>query len=292
MTRAPAAKGGAFAVLFTLIAGLLLFLLADIVKERVAVSPRFQVSPDRISVQGDTGRLGGSFPQLIRKTRILDRTRSILDPELPDIVRANLERHAWVRRVTEVKRRFPNALSVSVELRRPLGVVRVAQVESERLAVDKDGVVVEEYTKLGPPRIPWIRTPGAPLAVVPTPGNRFEDGCAVQEAIGVLEEIAQVGGHPALDNLRIDEVKVGWTGKTRAAGDSDIRLVFDTGVEVLWGRSPRSAGGVTELSASTKLDHLGRVLRQFPGLVSVKLVDLRFERPEVQRTTPQGTGGG
>lgn len=282
MTQAPAARGGAVAVLFTVIAGLLLFLLVDIVRERVAASVRFQVAPGRITVQGDPGRLGGDFRRLIRKATILDRPRSIFDPELPAVVRSNLERHPWIRRVKEVSRRFPNALSVSVELRRPLGVVRVAGVESERLAVDGEGVVVEEFTKLGPPDIPWIRTPGSVLQYVPTPGNRFGGGCAVQEAIGVLEEIDRVGGHPALASLRIDEVNVGRRGKPRTAGDSDIRLVFDTGVEVLWGRSPRSAGGVTEISAETKLDHLARVQRRYPGLVGVELVDLRFERPEVK----------
>ena len=291
MMRAPAARGGAVAVLFIVIAGLLLFLLVDIAKERVAASLRFQVSADRVTVQGEPGPLGGDFSRLIRDSVILDRTRSIFDPELPAVVRANLERHSWVRRVKEVDRRFPNALAVSIELRRPLGVVRVAAVASERIAVDGEGVVVEEDTKLGPPEIPWITTPGAELAYVPTPGNRFAAGCAVQEAIGVLEELRRVGGHPALDNLRVDEVRVGWRGKERKAGDSDIRLVFDTGVEVLWGRSPRSAAGVTEIPAEIKLDHLSRVQRQYPGLVSVKLVDLRFDRPEVQQVAPRERPG-
>ncbi|NRA96118.1 MAG: hypothetical protein HRU14_07915 [Planctomycetes bacterium] len=282
MTRAPAARGGVAAALLTVIAGLLLFLLVDMVKERVAASLRFQVSPRQIDVEGDPGRLGGDFGRLIRGATILDRPRSIFDPELPAVVRANLERQAWVRRVKKMVRRFPNALSIHVELRRPLGVVRVASVPSERLAVDGEGVVVEEYTKLGPPHIPWIKTPGSRLTSVPTPGNRFKDGCAVQEAIGVIEEIDRVGGHPALDNHRIDEVKVGRRGKKRNVGDSDIRLVLDTGVEVLWGRSPRSAEGITEIPAETKLDHLARVQRRYPGLVGVELVDLRFERPEVK----------
>jgi len=290
MRRALAGNGGAAAILVTPMVALLIFLLTDVVAERIAATPRFRVSSAYFDVRGAPDHLPSGFARSIGDFPVLDRPRSILDPELPGIVRARLEAHPWVRRVVEVRRRFPNLIDLDVQLRRALGVFRV---EGERLALDGEGVVLEEHTRLAPPRLPWITTPGAPISFVPTRGHRFAAGGAVQEALGVLEELDRVADHPALHHLRLREVCVGRAGRPRQVGDSDIRLVFDTGVEVLWGRSPRSAAGIMEIPASTKLDHLARVQRTWPGLVSVKLVDLRFERPEVQRTTaPGGAPGG
>jgi len=279
MTRQPASSGGAITALFTVIVGLLLFLLADLVKERVAASARLQVAPARVEIHTETAGVGRSLAQLdLSGRRALRRGRSILDPRLPDIVTRNVERHPWVRRVTEVHRRFPNGLRVDVELRRPVGVYKVS---TERLAVDQDGVVIESASPLRPPYVPWIRTPGQRPTYVPRTGRAFGGASAVVEAISVLDDLAAEGGHAALESMRVDEIHVGARGRERRPGDPDIRLVLDSGVHVLWGRSPRSALAVMENDAATKLNLLEDVLRAFPGLLNVRAVDLRFGRPEV-----------
>lgn len=290
MTRQPAGSGGAITALFTVIVGLLLFLLADLVKERVAASPRLQVVPARVEIRAETGGLGRSLRQLrLDGRRVLSTRHSILDPRLPEIVTANVERHPWVRKVTDVHRRFPDGLTVDVELRRPVAVFTVS---TERLAVDAEGVVVERDTRLCPPRIPWIRTPGAEPSRVPITGRPFKSASPVREAIDVLADLEAVGDHAALESLKITEVLIGERGRDRQPGDPDVRLVLDSGVQVLWGRSPRSTLAVMENDAKTKLDLLERVIRTYPGLLNVATVDLRFGRPEVTTRTPPRSSGG
>lgn len=292
MRTAPASAGGVITALFTVIVGLLLFLLADLVKERVAASPRLRVEPRLVEIRADASAdpLGRSLAQLkLSGSRVLRPGHSILDPRLPAIVTANLERNPWVRCVKEVDRRFPNGLRIDVEMRRPLAVYHVS---TERLAVDADGVVIESFTQLAPPRLPWIKVPGRVPALVPRTGGAFASNSAVREAVDVLAEFARVGDHPAVESLRIDEVLVGVKGRDREPGDPDVRLVLDSGVQIHWGRSPRSTLAVMENDARTKLDLLARVLRTYPGLLNVAAVDLRFGRPEVTPRRPARSSGG
>ncbi|MAG58389.1 MAG: hypothetical protein CMJ83_19040 [Planctomycetes bacterium] len=280
--RRESERGGSLtAVLLAAIIVWLLFLCVDFVKDRVVRSGRFRVSASRITLDASPGRLSPPLASILRSGPApLDHERSILDPQVPDMVRERLEKRPWIRRVRSVRREFPDRLRVRVELRTPLAVVCAGR---ERLLIDDEAVVIASDTRLKPPRLPYVRTPGAPLRLVPRDGRTFPATSAVREALSVLRAIRDLGAHAALDTLRIDEVIVGWPDRRRRSGASDVRLVCDTGLEILWGRAPDSQLGLVEHPPATKLDLLQRVQRKHPGLVGIKLVDLRFLEPEFER---------
>jgi hypothetical protein len=260
-------------------AALLLFLVVDLVKERVRGGYRFRVAAMDVIVVGARPPLTPSAREVLGAgPPLLDQPRSTLDPELTSVLRSSLLERPWVRDVLEVRRQFPDEVSIRVTLREPVAVVRQGKTN---LPVDDEGTVLDATTRLGPPRLPLITIPGAPLEAFPEPGGRFPPRGEVAEALAALRELRHVRTHPALMSLRIDEVRVGAAGRPRNPGDSDIHFICDTGLRLLWGRSPASPLRVIEPEATQKLDHLDRVQTLHPGLVGVSLVDLSLGQPEI-----------
>jgi hypothetical protein len=270
--------------LLPILVSALLVVLLDLVRDRVAALGRYTVRASTVGVAGVSAGFEQRAGELLGSQRYLDRSRSILDPDLASAAAATLSRHAWVKRVSGVRRRFPDTLEVHLEMREPVAVVCVG---SERLAVDAQAVVLERDSQLGLPHHPEIRVPGATMTRVPLEGRAFgqsarqEGHDAVLEALAVLADIRAQGNHPALESTRIVEIVAGESGRARRGGDSDIRLVLEGGVPVHWGRSSLAPLATLEPGAKEKLDNLLLVMRTYPGLLGVSLVDLHLPDAEV-----------
>jgi hypothetical protein len=181
--------------------------------------------------------------------------------------------------VEKLRRRLPDGFDADVRLRSPVAVVCIGY---ERLAVDRDAVVLEADSEFGPPDYPEIHLPGEDVRTVPVDGLPFRRA-SVLEALSVLADLEaeRNRGHTALDTLVVTTVIVGRGGTIRRAGSADIDLLLDTGVRVSWGRASLSPLHIFELPAGTKLDHLNRLRRTYPGLLGIQRVDLRFKDPLV-----------
>ena len=176
-----------------------------------------------------------------------------------------------------VRRRFPASFEVALEVRCPVAVLCVGP---ERLALDREGVVVQRDSELRPPLVPEIRTPRGAHRTRPRVGRAvWQD--SVLEALAVVRELASHRAHVAVESLQPVEVSVGDADRPRKVGAGDIRVRLANGVWLRWGRSPISPLAALELPVDQKLDHLAAVIRRFPGLVGIREVDLRFDDPRV-----------
>jgi hypothetical protein len=280
-----AERGGSLAsALVALLAGFLLVVLVDLVRDHVASSPRYAVSVSCADIANLPEALETRAWAILGDAPMLDRPRSILDPDLPEVAARALEMRPWVKRVLEARRSFPARLELKLEVRRPLAVVCAG---SERLAVDDEGVVLERATDFGPPLHPEIRIAGARISRVPYDGEPFgqpggqKGHDAVLEALALLRDLRAEGNHPALESVRVIEVQVGDPDRPRRSGDSDLLLRLDSGVQLLWGRSSIAPLARIEPSPCGKLENLLLAMRTFPGLLGVIFVDLRLGPAEV-----------
>lgn len=289
-----ALKGNALVTaLVPLFVGFLLLILIGLLRDRIALQRRYVVSAAMVDIGQMPEGLEARAKAVLGDGRLLDRPRSILDPELPIIATAVLEARPWVKKVLSARRRFPNTLELVVLVRIPLGVVCIG---TERLLVDDESVVLEHGTDLGPPIFPEVRSLSAPIKRVPLDGQRFARSAmepgheAIVEALAVLKELRALSlessAHAAFDFARVVEVRVGEAQKSRKGGDSDLVLKLDIGVLVEWGRSSVSPLASLEPDTRAKLDHLLLAYRKFPGLVGVAAVDVRLDQPEVTLSTP------
>ena len=261
---------------------LLLGLVAiGLVKERVGATPPYVLGHVTVGIGDVPAFLQGREEEVTRPFASLDQPRSLLDPDLPAVIRKLAAASPWVREVHTVRRVFPRTLAVELVLRQPVGVVCIG---GERLLVDQDGVVLERDTPLTVIECPEIALGGEPLREVPRVGFAFPPG-GVQEATAVLADLRRHRLHESLATFRIVHVRVGRPGAARRVGAGDIELVLDTGAIVRWGRAPNSPYAALEETTGHKLDALARVLRAHPGLVGLAAVDVRFRDP---RVTPAG----
>lgn len=274
---------GFAAVLLNLVVLALLIVLVDLVRDRVAGLRRYSVSPALLGVGVLPPGLEDRDDVILDAGAVLDRPRSILDPELPAMAAQALASRPWVRKVSGIRRRFPNTLEIAVEMREPVGVVVAGD---ERLAIDAAGVVIESESRLGAPSLPEIRLLGTALHRVPVAGQPFgkppgQSGHdAVLEALAVLNDLRLHGSHRALESVRVVGVRVGGAGRDRQAGEPDIRLTLDSGVEIHWGRASIAPLARLEPGPGEKLDGLLMMMRAYPGLLGIAEVDLHFASPE------------
>ena len=183
--------------------------------------------------------------------------RSIYDRMLLADVAATFQANSWVRQVNYVRKRFPNTLVVSLDLRRPEYAVERA---GKGVVVDRDGYVVLSKAR------EWSETV-SPLLVIwgvksvpPEPGRRWMDatllgGIEVLRAIGTREGLVQRAGITGVDVSNFNNAK--------SRNDSDIMVRARNNFQISWGR-PQSTPHHGEKPDDEKLDLLERYLRTYP----------------------------
>lgn len=161
----------------------------------------------------------------------------------PDLVKARLLSHPWIWNV-KVQREFPNRLSISVEERRPVAIVRLEELNY----VDRGGHVLGPLREGDSPDFPLITGLDGPEAT----------------------EFVSVGVHRALRFLRLCERSNGFDAI------SEVRVDRDRGLTVFPLRRPVAVvlgwGGWRE-----KLARSARVLAVWEGQMNrVSAVDVSF----------------
>ncbi|HTE07076.1 MAG TPA: hypothetical protein VK824_12860 [Planctomycetota bacterium] len=158
----------------------------------------------------------------------------------------------WIESVERLEPHFPSQADVRIRLRVPVMVVDGA------LLVAASGHV------LGP----------GPVAVSPAPlqyaGRHLDEdyiecAAAAGELVPYRDELDRAG-------VRVVSVGIG--------EDGTVVFTTDAGVELSWGRSARkSAWSHLDLPPSERLGNLRQVLVDFPGLASLRRVQLWTDRP-------------
>jgi cell division protein FtsQ len=95
------------------------------------------------------GNLRLSRREVLQGAGVNERT-SVWDAT-PDMVRMRLQSHPWIQRAT-VQREFPNRLSISVEERRPVAIVRLQELNY----VDRGGRILGALRQGDSPDFPLI----------------------------------------------------------------------------------------------------------------------------------------
>ena len=183
--------------------------------------------------------------------------RGIYDRKLLGDVVAAYQASSWVRRVNYVRKRFPDSVVVSLDLRRPEYAVERA---GKGVVVDRDGYVVLSQAR------EWSETV-SPLLVIwgvrstpPVPGRRWMDS-ALLGGIEVLHGIEKREG--LVQRAGITGVDVSNFGGSKSKNASDIIVRARNNFQIAWGR-PQSTPRHGEKPDDDKLDLLERYLRIYP----------------------------
>lgn len=196
---------------------------------------------------------------------------SILDPALTREVAHAYLACPWVRAVRSIHKRFPNRLSVELELREPIGFLRAGNAYR---AVDAQGV----YLPLRFSRWPHRKRP---LPIVfgvegepPAPGEPWNESHA-RAAVAVLNALAS-----APEVFReVQFVDVANLEGRLAPLRSEVMLMTRRRVRVAWGRPP-GTGKFGEPPVAWKLARLREWLSHPVPLAEGAHVDLRFPDTE------------
>ena len=205
---------------------------------------------------------------------------SLFDPRLVDTVVAYYERHPWVARVRRVEKKFPNGLTVELDLRRPVAAV---YRQGGYFLVDREGVRLPgDFDRV--PQLPFFVAPVVGVSSdPPLAGRRWEDP-ALQAAVRVADALVQEGVPRQLAVRAIDVTNVGGRVNRR---QSEIVVWAEDHVAIEWGRAgdPARPEGGLERTAADKLHNLELVLVASPRLQGLQTVRVQFDRPYVALRT-------
>lgn len=238
----------------------------------------------RFHMNGDTLGIGGAVrecPESIEEISAIGKQfggRSILDPLLiGDLENAYLE-SVWVKRVSRMRRSFPNRIDLELHLRLP-----VAQVLSSQRywLVDMDGILLPVE---GSPK-PFANLPeivGVTARVVgprPASGEIWNDE-GVMGGMGILRAF---WGSPLAEALPVDRIVVN-TGVYQAGdrSEKEIRRRFEvvtaSGAVVRWGTF-NGIDSPDEITSAEKMWNLQDLLRREEALRPGVCFDIRTRLP-------------
>lgn len=254
-------------------------MLWDAHRSRLLAQPRFHLTPEEIEV--------GDLPPWIHEDPRAEFLLSVAggadlnlaaDDALTKLVQA-IEKHPWVRKVESAEKRFPGLVTVKLEWRMPVAMVRV---QGGLLPVDREGVLLptRDFTPLEAARYPRIEGVSEPP---PGPaGVRWLDPVVLggSRLAALLLPVWSKYQFRALIPLK--------SGGTSAALDFAIRT--RGGSVILWGDVPPEGVGAAEKVTAAKLQWLEAYFREhgsFEGVEGPQEIDLRPAKP---RIGPLGSG--
>lgn len=238
----------------------------------------------RFLLDGETLGLGGSVrqcPESIGELAAIGHQfsgRSLLDPFLVTDLQTAYETSVWVRRVSRMRRSFPNRVDLELQLRLP-----AAQVKSGRRywMIDGDGLLLPVAGNAEP-------FPGLPEIVgvaSNTIGNRPDAGEAwVDEGVaGGLGILRVFWGSPLSEALPVQRVVVN-TGVFESGGKvREVRRRFDvvttSGMVIRWGTYNDVQAPGDELTSAEKMWNLQDLLSRDEALRPGVCLDVRTRLP-------------
>lgn len=245
--------------------------------DRAMEDPRFRMDGDTLALAGAVREC----PESVGELEVLGRSfngRSLLDPMLIADMEYAYGNSVWIKKITRMRRRFPNRIELEFLLRVP-----AAQVwHNQRYwMIDADGTMLPVDGSSKPfPNLPQIV--GVTNKVIdnrPVPGERWGDE-GVIGAIGIMQAF---WSSPLAESFPVARVVVN-TGVFQGADNTqrEIRrrfeVVTDSEVVVRWGTF-NPGGLVGELSSSEKLWQLQELLLKDEALRPGVCFDVRTRLP-------------
>ena len=243
----------------------------------------FQVSPASLEFISKPDWVTGPIERQLKNFGWAGEKISLLDTDAAKMVAAALLANPMVRKVTSVKREFPDRVRAKVELREPVALVlrgnRYYMVDAEgtrlpgefrsRSAVDLDLMLVA-YVRSTPP-----------------PAGKIWDDPAVVEASRLAGFLKDHGD--LVKKARITAIDSSNVGGRRSPREPEITLLTADHTKIFWGRSVYTHN-VTELPGADKIANLKKVIEETGRLADKEYVDLRFANP-VYRNRSYYIGG-
>lgn len=249
-----------------------------------AADPRFRMDGETLALAGAVREC----PESVAELEALGKRftgRSLFDPTLVSDMRRAYGESVWVKKITHIRRRFPNRVDVEFLIRMP-----AAQVwhDNKFWLVDNDAALLP---------VPGSRDRFAALPEIvgvtsdiiggrPKPGGQWRDP-GVAGALGILRAF---WGSPLAEALPVGRVVVNAGAFGSGAGrDAAVRrrfeVVTESGAVVRWGTfNPGDVAG--ELTNSEKLWHLQDLMRREEALRPGVCFDIRTALPGYSMLPP------
>lgn len=243
----------------------------------VAQSDRYRVTRDRVTITPPPAwvredPLGYAFREDADTPPL-----SILDPDevIESRLGSTLGAHPWVRRVESITKTPPNLISVSVEYRTPLAVVRLPD-SLEPTDVDGERLPVRDLAMGYLKRLPRIGVAAGDPSV-PESAAIHPDAWPTRQVAGAAKILVEFG--PLFEQFAFYEVQIDPTPGMRAGTRFDTYRLRSTGnTVVLWGAAP-GYGPPDEAAFATKIKRLREAVNRYGRLDSVKsspaVIDVR-----------------
>lgn len=239
--------------------------------------PRFHMDGETLGIGGAVLECPESVGEISAISRRFDG-RSILDPMLIGDLEKAYGESIWVRKVSRMRRSFPNRIDLQLHLRLPAAQVRSNQ---RYWLIDADGVLLPVE---GQPQ-PFSGLPeivGVTAKVVggrPMPGESWKDE-GVAGGLGILRAF---WGSPLAEALPVSRIVVN-TGVYQI-GDSTVKeirrrfeVVTASGAVVRWGTF-NDINSPDELTSAEKMWNLQDLLRRDEALRPGVCFDVRTRLP-------------
>lgn len=205
---------------------------------------------------------------------------SIFDDATVQGICDELQKLPWVKSARESERGLPRTLRIAITPRTPVGIV---ESKGALVLVDGEGMVLPAGSfapeRLAPlPRI--IKWKGD--FTNPVVGAQWKED-AVMDGVSVAMLLPQLYFSTLKDiapDFRIVNIDVANVDGVLDSREPEILLTTSSGARIKWGRAPRSIK-FGEVPTETKFKNLVNVLREFPGLAGISVVNLRFDEPDL-----------
>lgn len=239
--------------------------------------PRFKMDGETLGMAGAVRECPESVEE-IRQIGLAFNGRSILDPTLIGDLERAYQGSLWVKKVTRMRRSFPNRIDLELLLRIPAAQVKNSQ---RYWLIDQDGVLLPVE---GSPT-PFAKLPeivGVTATMVgnrPLPGEMWKDE-GVEGALGIMRAF---WASPLSEALPVQRVVVNaGVFRTEEGAQREIRRRFEVvsegGAVVRWGTfNPLVTGD--ELTSAEKMWHLEELLRKDEAMRPGVCFDVRTRLP-------------
>jgi len=257
-----------------LLAGTVLYMLWG----HLIHQPEFMVHPATFRLETPPWA-SPELAEQIRHSDGLARSYSIFERGLTKRIARAYEGSPWVRKVHEIRREFPNRISMRLELRRPAAAIRKGQ---KYYLVDEDAVRLPRDYYLWPhpaikPQPPMLLHER--LTELPEPGDRWQDR-GVRAGVSLAKFLAE---HGVLSKMKITTIDATNVGRRRRNGDSCLVLLTEGHTKILWGCSPL-CNQPCELTDQQKLASLVTVAEaEKYDFSKLEYIDVRWERPAARK---------
>jgi len=256
---------------FFVLAGVLWCLMAERMELAAREMPYFEIHPKDFRLVNNAPWMNAAIEAEIKSPPQMPTRMNYFDPFLLENISRSYEQFSWVEGVAHVGKRFPRTIDLKLNLRKPVAAVsfkgKCFLVDRRSVRLSAKDYVLKEFSHELPSII------GATSKPPSIPGVTWTDH-GVKGAVLVLNLLET---WPRRQEIRISRVDVQNINGQVNPKDSEIVLWTDRNVKIEWGRSP-DTGKYGEVPPRRKLDHLGKLLDQQPGLEGVKTARIRFDK--------------